>query len=74
MHFFPDDPPASIGRKALGVNLSDLAAKGARPDGFVLTLALPKGWTEGWLAGFAEGLGAMAGPLGALAVGLDAVG
>lgn len=60
VHFFADDPPASIGRKALGVNLSDLAAKGARPDGFVLTLALPRGWTETWLAGFAGGLGAMA--------------
>lgn len=60
VHFFPDDPPASIGRKALAVNLSDLAAKGARPDGFVLTLALPKGWTEDWLAEFVQGLAAMA--------------
>lgn len=60
VHFFADDTPDSIARKALGVNLSDLAAKGARPDGFVLTLALPKGWDEAWLAGFAEGLGAMA--------------
>ncbi|RDJ23268.1 thiamine-phosphate kinase [Bosea caraganae] len=60
VHFFADDPPASIARKALAVNLSDLAAKGARPDGFVLTLALPKGWTEAWLADFAKGLAAMA--------------
>src|SRR3954452_7965018 len=36
VHFFPDDPPGSIGRKALGVNLSDLAAKGADPLGFLL--------------------------------------
>lgn len=56
VHFFPDDPPGSIARKALAVNLSDLAAKGAKPDGFVLALALPKGWTEGWLAAFAAGL------------------
>lgn len=56
VHFFPDDPPGSIARKALAVNLSDLAAKGAKPEGFVLALALPKGWTESWLAGFAAGL------------------
>ncbi|WP_186420723.1 thiamine-phosphate kinase [Bosea sp. CS1GBMeth4] len=73
VHFFADDPPASIGRKALGVNLSDLAAKGARPDGFVLTLALPKGWTEDWLAGFARGLAAMAGEGGCPLIGGDTV-
>ncbi|GLS46650.1 thiamine-phosphate kinase [Methylobacterium brachythecii] len=56
IHYFPDDLPASIARKALGVNLSDLAAKGARPCGFLLTLALPDDWTEAWLAGFSEGL------------------
>ncbi len=60
VHFFPDDPPASIARKALAVNLSDLAAKGASPDGFVLSLALPQGWTEDWLAGFATGLAGIA--------------
>src|SRR5262245_32907790 len=42
VHFFPDDPPDAIARKALRVNLSDLAAKGARPLGFLLTLALPR--------------------------------
>src|ERR671927_836364 len=57
VHFLPDDSPAAIARKALGVNLSDLAAKGAQPSGFLLTLALPDDWTEGWLSGFAEGLG-----------------
>ena len=40
VHFLPDDPPDTIARKALRVNLSDLAAKGAMPAGFVLTLAL----------------------------------
>ena len=40
VHFLPDDPPDTIARKALRVNLSDLAAKGATPSGFVLTLAL----------------------------------
>jgi thiamine-monophosphate kinase len=39
VHFLPDDPPDTIARKALRVNLSDLAAKGATPAGFVLTLA-----------------------------------
>ncbi|MBO1021253.1 thiamine-phosphate kinase [Methylobacterium sp. SD274] len=56
VHYLAGDPPASIGRKALGVNLSDIAAKGAMPRGFLLTLALPDDWTEAWLAGFADGL------------------
>jgi thiamine-monophosphate kinase len=50
VHYFPDDPPGSLARKALGVNLSDIAAKGAAPRGFLLTLALPADWTEAWLA------------------------
>jgi thiamine-monophosphate kinase len=57
VHFFPDDPPDTIGRKALRVNLSDLAAKGARPQGFLLTLALPQEVGEAWLAPFARALG-----------------
>lgn len=60
VHFFPDDPADSIGWKALAVNLSDLAAKGADPLGFLLALALPPDWTADWLAGFASGLGAAA--------------
>ena len=58
VHFFPDDPPDTVARKALRVNLSDLAAKGARPLGFLLTLALPKEIDDAWLAPFARGLGA----------------
>src|SRR5215207_2579670 len=57
VHFFTDDPPEAIAKKALRVNLSDLAAKGARPTGFVLTLALPKGLGDDWLKAFARGLG-----------------
>ena len=57
VHFFPDDPPAAVARKALRVNLSDLAAKGAEPMGFLLTIALPPDWTDHWLAAFAAGLG-----------------
>jgi thiamine-monophosphate kinase len=56
IHFLADDRPASIARKALAVNVSDLAAKGAEPSGFLLTLALPDAWTEAWLEGFCEGL------------------
>ncbi len=55
-HFFPDDPPDAIARKALRVNLSDLAAKGATPLGFLLGLALPSDWSEPWLAAFVAGL------------------
>lgn len=57
VHFFADDAPEAIARKALRVNLSDLAAKGARPIGFLLTLGLPEGWTRDWLAAFAGALG-----------------
>jgi thiamine-monophosphate kinase len=58
VHFFPDDPPETIARKALRVNLSDLAAKGARPLGFLVTLALPADIGDAWLKRFARGLGA----------------
>jgi thiamine-monophosphate kinase len=57
VHFFADDPADAIARKALRVNLSDLAAKGAEPIGFVLDLALPNDWTTAWLEAFAVGLG-----------------
>ncbi|MBV9393651.1 MAG: thiamine-phosphate kinase [Methylobacteriaceae bacterium] len=57
VHFLPDDPPDSIARKALRVNLSDLAAKGAKPTGFLLSLALQKEWCEDWLRQFAYALG-----------------
>ena len=58
VHFFPDDPPDTIGRKALRMNLSDLAGKGAKPLGFLLSAALPAGVEEQWLADFAAGIGA----------------
>lgn len=58
VHFFPDDPPDTIGRKALRMNLSDLAGKGAKPLGFLISAALPAGVEEKWLADFAAGLGA----------------
>ena len=56
VHFLPGDPPETIARKALRVNLSDLAAKGAAPAGFVLTLALRTA-EDAWLKPFAGALG-----------------
>lgn len=56
VHFFADDAANDVARKALRVNLSDLAAKGSRPLGFLLSLALPKDIGEAWLADFANGL------------------
>jgi thiamine-monophosphate kinase len=57
VHFFQGDPPQSIARKALRMNLSDLAAKGATPVGFLLSIALPANTEESWIAAFADGLG-----------------
>jgi thiamine-monophosphate kinase len=56
VHFFPDDPPDMVSRKVLRMNLSDLAAKGARPLGFLMSVALPEGFGEAWLSGFTAGL------------------
>jgi thiamine-monophosphate kinase len=56
-HFFADDPAETIGAKALRVNLSDLAAKGAAPLGALLSLSMPGAVEEEWIAAFAEGLG-----------------
>ena len=56
VHYLATDPPDTIARKALRVNLSDLAAKGARPAGFVLTLAL-RSREDAWLRPFADALG-----------------
>ncbi len=58
-HFFADVDAAALGHKALAVNLSDLAAMGAKPIGFTLALALPDA-DERWLAGFSAGLFALA--------------
>ena len=58
VHFTDDDGPDAIARKLLRVNLSDLAAMGARPVSYVLALALPRQVDEAWLAGFSGGLAA----------------
>ncbi len=57
VHFFADDPAENIGRKVLRMNLSDLAAKGAKPIGFLMSVAVPAKIEEAWIAGFAAGLG-----------------
>ncbi len=56
VHFLPGDPPDLVARKLLRVNLSDLAAMGADPLGYVLTLSAPRETPDGWFAGFAAGL------------------
>jgi thiamine-monophosphate kinase len=72
VHFLPDDPPDTVARKALRVNLSDLAAKGATPAGFVLTLAL-RSVDEAWLKPFAAALGEDARQFGCPLLGGDTV-
>jgi thiamine-monophosphate kinase len=56
VHFLSGDDPADIAFKALAVNVSDLAAKAAKPIAYSLALALPRGTAEAWIAGFADGL------------------
>jgi thiamine-monophosphate kinase len=56
VHFFSTDPPRQIAQKLLRVNLSDLAAKGAKPVGYLLTAALTQAADETWLRGFSSGL------------------
>lgn len=56
IHFLPDDPPQLIAKKVMRVNVSDLAAKGAKPVGCLLALALPRGTSATWLEDFAKGL------------------
>jgi len=58
VHFLPTDPPDLVARKLLRVNLSDLAGKGARPLGYLMTCALPKDLEVDWIEGFVAGLAA----------------
>ena len=69
-HFLSTVDPVRLGHKALAVNLSDLAACGARPFGFTLALALPA-VEEAWLEGFSRGLFALADVHGCELVGGD---
>ena len=56
VHFLPGTAPGLVARKLLRVNLSDLAAMGATPFGYLLTLSAPRALTDAWFAGFAAGL------------------
>lgn len=69
-HFFPEVDPQALGHKALAVNLSDLAAMGAKPIGCVLGLALPA-INEPWLAGFSQGFHDLADAHGCALLGGD---
>ncbi len=69
-HFLSTVSPVRLGHKALAVNLSDLAACGAKPVAFTLALALPS-VDEAWLAGFAQGLFALADAQGCELIGGD---
>ncbi|MEE9343922.1 MAG: thiamine-phosphate kinase [Gammaproteobacteria bacterium] len=59
VHFFDDAPPASIGHKALAVNLSDMAAMGAEPAWFTLAITLPEN-DDAWLRPFCTGMFSLA--------------
>jgi thiamine-monophosphate kinase len=56
VHFFPDDAPQDVAWKALAVNVSDLAAKGADPHAYMLALAFPEPPRHAWMKAFADGL------------------
>ncbi|WP_227320039.1 thiamine-phosphate kinase [Acidisoma silvae] len=57
VHYLPDDPAEGVAQKLLRVNLSDLAAMGAEPLGYLLTVSAPSQTPDSWFAGFAAGLG-----------------
>lgn len=69
-HFLADADPATLGHKALAVNISDLAAMGAEPRGCVLGLSLPR-VDEAWLAAFSEGFYRLAEAAGCPLIGGD---
>jgi thiamine-monophosphate kinase len=70
VHFLENDPPDSVGHKALTVNLSDLTAKGSRGYAYLLSLALPPEVSGDWLEGFASGLRAVQDETGISLVGV----
>lgn len=70
IHFLKDVDPAALGHKALAVNLSDLAACGATPRCFLLSLALPRA-DEAWLTAFSDGLLSLADRFGCALAGGD---
>lgn len=71
VHFFPDDPPEAIAWKALAVNVSDLAAKGATPVAYLMALSFPEPPSRAWMMDFARGLAAAQSAFGCTLVGGD---
>ena len=71
VHFLADDPPGLVARKLLRTNLSDLAAMGAVPLGYLLTVSVPRDTPEAWFAGFAAGLAADQAEFGVFLLGGD---
>jgi thiamine-monophosphate kinase len=71
VHFLADDAPEDVAWKALAVNVSDLAAKGARPIGYLMALSFPEPPTQGWLTRFAAGLEAAQASFGCHLIGGD---
>lgn len=69
-HFLHDDPPDTLGHKVLAVNLSDLAAMGATPTVFLLSLTLPQA-DEAWLEAFSQGMRRLASQYGVTLIGGD---
>jgi thiamine-monophosphate kinase len=74
VHFLPGDPPETIGRKLLRVNLSDLAAMGAAPLGYLMTCGFPRGTPDAWIAAFVAGLAEDQREFGLAVLGGDTVG
>jgi thiamine-monophosphate kinase len=72
--YFPDDPPFQVAQKLLRVNLSDIAAKGATPFGYLLTTALAKTQGDAWLEQFTQGLAADQKEFGVVLLGGDSSG
>jgi thiamine-monophosphate kinase len=74
VHFLADEKPELVAQRALRVCLSDLAAGGATPYVYQLSLSLARGWTERWIAGFARGLAADQRRFGIMLCGGDTTG
>src|SRR6266851_1568185 len=73
VHYLPDDPPDLVAKKLLRVNLSDLAAMGARPLHYLLATALPATLGDDWVERFAQGLGEVQRLFGVDLLGGDSV-
>lgn len=71
VHFLPDDPADLVARKLLRTNLSDLAAMGAVPLGYLMTVSVPRATPDAWFAAFAAGLAADQAEFGVTLLGGD---